>query len=199
VHAGTQQPDDLLRVGGGEFVGLDEVPGDRDAEGDGADDRGPQARVVGRDGLGDLRLVAGDAGAGGAGGLGIGQHRPQEGQRRDRLVCQPAGERREDLLGRLRRRPADLGDGGRVDHPPVQLLLGPEIVHDQARVDPCGRGHGPDGGPVVPGAEEDLGRGVEDARFGAAALLGARTGPGSGHCFILRVLTGGTFDSTLVQ
>jgi hypothetical protein len=39
------------------------VPGDRDAEGDGADDRGPQVRVVGGDGLGDLRLVAGDAGA----------------------------------------------------------------------------------------------------------------------------------------
>ena len=39
-------------------------------------------------------------------------------------------------------------------------------------------------------AEEGLGRGVEDARFGAAALLGARPGTGSGHCFILRVLTG---------
>jgi hypothetical protein len=44
-----------------------------------------------------------------------------------------------------------------------------------------------------PAAEEGLGRGVEDARFGAAALLGARTGPGSGHRFILRVLTGGSF------
>jgi hypothetical protein len=54
-------------------------------------------------------------------------------------------------------------------------------VHDKARVDACGRGHGPDGGPVVPGAEEDLGRGVEDARFGATALLGARGGQGSGH------------------
>jgi aryl-alcohol dehydrogenase-like predicted oxidoreductase len=73
-HAGTQQLDDLLRVGAGECVGLDEVPGDRDAEGDGADDRGPQVRVVGGDGLGDLRLVAGDAGAGGTGGLGVGQH-----------------------------------------------------------------------------------------------------------------------------
>ena len=64
-------------------------------------------------------------------------------------------------------------------------------MHDQARVHTCGRGHRPDGGPVVPGAEEDLGRGVEDARFGAAALLGARTGPGSVHFFILQVLTGG--------
>ena len=72
-HAGTQQPDDLRRVRGSEFVGFDEVPGDRDAEGDGADDRGPQVRVVGGDGLGDLRLVADDASAGGAGGLGIGQ------------------------------------------------------------------------------------------------------------------------------
>ena len=97
----------------------------------------------------------------------------KQGQRRDRLAFQPAGEPGEDLLGRLRRRPADLGDGGGVDHSPVQLLLGPEVVHDQARVDSCGRGHGPDGGPVVPGAEEDLGRGVEDARLGAAALLGA--------------------------
>jgi hypothetical protein len=58
-HAGPQQLDDLRRVGAGELVGLDEVPGDREAEGDGADDRGPQARVVGGDGLGDLRLVAG--------------------------------------------------------------------------------------------------------------------------------------------
>ena len=64
-HAGTQQLDDVRRVGGGEFVGFDEVPGDGDAEGDGADDRGSQVRVVGGDGLGDLRLVAGDAGAGG--------------------------------------------------------------------------------------------------------------------------------------
>jgi hypothetical protein len=59
------QLNDVRRVGGGEFVGLDEVPGDRDAEGDGADDRGSQVRVAGGDGLGDLRLVAGDAGAGG--------------------------------------------------------------------------------------------------------------------------------------
>jgi hypothetical protein len=51
----------VRRVGGGEFVVLDEVPGDRDTEGDRADDRCPQVRVVGRDGLGDLRLVAGDA------------------------------------------------------------------------------------------------------------------------------------------
>jgi hypothetical protein len=50
------------RVGGSEFVGLDEVPEDRDAEGNGADDRSPQVRVVGGDGLGDLRLVADDAG-----------------------------------------------------------------------------------------------------------------------------------------
>jgi hypothetical protein len=48
----------VRRVGGGKFVGLDEVPGDRDAEGDGADDRGPQVRVVGGDGLGDLRSAA---------------------------------------------------------------------------------------------------------------------------------------------
>jgi hypothetical protein len=47
--------------------------------------------------------------------------------------------------------------------------------------------------------DEDLGRGVEDARFGAAALLGAGTGPGSDHRFILRVLTVGSFDSTIVQ
>src|SRR3984957_5306622 len=112
---------------------------------------------------------------------------------------QPAGQRGEDLLGCLLRCPADLRDGGGVDHSPVQLLLGPEVVHDQARVHSRGRGHGPDGGPVVPGAEEDLGGGVEDARLGAAALLGARAGPGSGHRFILRVLTGGSFYSTVVQ
>src|SRR5205823_3504228 len=113
----------------------------------------------------------GDAGAGGAGGLGIGQHRAQEGQRRCWHTGEPVGERGEDPLGCLRRRPADLRDGGGVDHSPVQLLLGPEVVHDQACVHSCGRGHCPDGGPVVPGAEEDLGRGVEDARFGAAALM----------------------------
>jgi hypothetical protein len=167
------------------------VPGDGDAEGDGADDGGPQVRVAGGDGLGDLRLVAGDAGAGGAGGLGIGQHRAQEGQRSRGRAGEPVGEPGEDLLGCLGRRPADLGDGSGVDHAPVQLLLGPEVVHDQARVDSGGRGHGPDGGPVVPGAEEDLGRGVEDARLGAAALLSARGGPGSGHRFILRMLTEG--------
>jgi hypothetical protein len=61
----TQQLDDVCRAGGGEFVGFDEVPGDGDAEGDGADDRGAQGRVGGGDGLGDLRLVAGDAGGGG--------------------------------------------------------------------------------------------------------------------------------------
>lgn len=72
-------------------------------------------------------------------------------------------------------------------------------MHDQAGVHPCGRGHGPDGRPVVPGAEEGLGRGVEDARLGAAALLGTRTGPGSGHRFILRALTEGSLDSTLDQ
>jgi pimeloyl-ACP methyl ester carboxylesterase len=49
-------------------------------------------------------------------------------------------------------------------------------VHDEARVHAGGRGHGPDGGPVVPVAEEDLGGGVEDARLGLAALLGARVG-----------------------
>jgi len=118
-QAGAQQPDDLRRVGGGEFVGFDEVPGDRDAEGDGADDRSPQVRVVGGDGLGDLRLVACDAGAGGAGGLGIGQHRAQEGQRRPGRAGEPAGERGQDLLGCLRGRPADLGDGGDIDHAPV--------------------------------------------------------------------------------
>jgi hypothetical protein len=175
------------------------VPGDGDAEGDGADDGGPQVRVAGGDGLGDLRLVAGDAGAGGAGGLGVGQHRAQEGQRRRWRAGEPVGEGGEDLLGGLGWRPADLGDGGGVDHSPVQLLLGPEVVHDQAGVYSCGRGDGADGGPVVPGGEEGLGRGVEDARFGAAALLGAGAGRGSGHCFILRVLTGDSFDSTLVQ
>jgi len=46
-------------------------------------------------------------------------------------------------------------------------------VHDQARVDPRGRGHGPDGGPLVALDDEDPGGGIEDARFGAAALLGA--------------------------
>jgi hypothetical protein len=94
------------------------VPGDRDAEGDGADDRGPQARVVGGDCLRDLLLVAGDARAGGAGGFGIGQHRAQEGQRRDWLARQPVGEPGEDLLRRLLGRSADLGDGGGVDHSP---------------------------------------------------------------------------------
>jgi hypothetical protein len=137
---------------------------DRDAEGDRTDDRRPQVRVVGGDGLGDLRFVAGDAGAGGAGGLGVGQHRAQDGQRRHRLARQPAGERGEELLGCLRRRPADLGDGGGVDHSPEQFPLGPEVVHDQARVDSRGRGHGPDGGPVVSGGKESLGGGVEDAR-----------------------------------
>jgi hypothetical protein len=43
----------------GELVGLDEMPGDHDAEENSADDRGPQARVVGGDGLRELRLVAG--------------------------------------------------------------------------------------------------------------------------------------------
>jgi len=198
-HAGTQQLNDVRRVGGGEFVGLDEVPGDRDAEGDGADDRGAQVRIGGGDGLGDLRLVAGDAGGGGAGGLGVGQHRAEQGQRRPGRAGEPLGERGEDLLGGLRRRAADLRDGGGVDHPLVQLLLGPEVVHDQARVHSCGRGHGPDGGPVVPGGEEGLGGGVEDAGFGAAALLGTGAGPGCGHGFILRVLTGGSFHSTIVQ
>ena len=56
-QAGPQQGDDLSRVGGGELAGLDEVTGDRDAEGDGADQRGPQVRVRGGDGLGDLGLV----------------------------------------------------------------------------------------------------------------------------------------------
>jgi hypothetical protein len=63
-------------------------------------------------------------------------------------------------------------------------------MHDKASVHLCGCGHGSNGGPLVPGGHEDLGGGVEDARFGAAALLGARTGPGSGHSFILRMLTG---------
>ena len=189
----------MRRVGGGELVGLDEVPGDSDAEGDGADDRGPQVGVAGGDGLGDLRFVAGDAGAGGGGGLGVGQHRAEQGQRRPGRAGEPVGERGEDLLGGLGRRAADLGDGGGVDHPLVQLLLGPEVVHDQARVHSCGRGHGPDGGPVVPGGEEGLGGGVEDAGFGAAALLGAGAGPGGGHGFILRVLTEDSFHSTIVQ
>jgi len=114
-------------------------------------------------------------------------------------VSDATGERGEDLLARLLGRSADLGDGGGVDHSPEQFLLGPEVVHDQARVHARGRGHGPDGGPLVPGGEEDLGSGVEDARFGAEALLGARTGPGSGHCFILRVLTDDLFHSTIVQ
>src|SRR5580704_17170233 len=188
-HAGTQQADDLRRVGGGELVGFDEVPGDNDAEGDRADDRGPQARVVGRDGLRDLRLIAGYGRAGVGGGLGTGQHRAQQSQRRRRLARQPLGEIGEDLLGRLPGRSADPGGGDGVDHSPEQLLLGFEIVHDQARVDVGGRGHGPDRGPLVPGGEKDLGRGVEDARFGAAALLGARTGPRSVHQFILRALT----------
>jgi hypothetical protein len=33
------------------------MPGDHDTEDEGADDRGPQARVAGEDGLRDLRLV----------------------------------------------------------------------------------------------------------------------------------------------
>jgi len=73
------------------------MPGDRDAKGDGADDRGPQIRVVGGDGLSDLGLVAGDIGAPDTGGLGIGQHRAQEGQRRGRLVRQPTDEPSQDL------------------------------------------------------------------------------------------------------
>jgi len=174
------------------------VPGHHDADGDRADDRGPQARVGGRDRLRDLRLVARRGDAGGAGSLGIGQHRAQEGQRRDRLVRQPVGQRGEDLLGRLPGRTADLRNGGGVDHSPEQLLLGLEIVHDKARVHARGRGHRPDGGPLVPSGKEDLGRGVEDARFGAPALLSARIRR-SGHPFILRALTRRPIRSTLVQ
>jgi len=77
--------------------------------------------------------------------------------------------------------PLTSGTGTASDYSPEQLLLGSEVVHDQARVHSGGRGHGPDGGPLVPGGGEDLGSGVEDARFGASALLGARTGPGTGH------------------
>src|SRR4029077_15949128 len=80
-HAGTQQLNDVRRGGGGEFVGFDEVPGDRDAEGDGADDRGPQVRVAGGDGPGDLRLVAGGGGGGGGGGPGVWSHCAPEGAR----------------------------------------------------------------------------------------------------------------------
>ena len=43
-----------------------------------------------------------------------------------------------------------------------------------------------------PAADEDLERGVEDARFGRAVLLSARTGPGSGHRFILMASQGGS-------
>jgi len=175
------------------------VPGDRDAEGDGADDGRPQGRVVDGDGLGDLRLVTVRRDSGNVGGLGIGQHRPQDGQRRDRFVRQAVGECGEDLLGRLFCRCADLRDGGGIDHAPEQLLFGPEVVHDKAGVHFRGRGDRPDSGPLVPGGDEKPGGGVEDARFGAAALLGARTGPGRGHSFILRVLTGGPFRSTVVQ
>jgi hypothetical protein len=94
------------------------VPGDREADGDGADDRGPQVRIVGGDGLGDLRLVAGRGDSGDVGGLGVGQHRPQDGQRCDRFVRQAVGEGGEDLLGRLLCRSADLGDWSGFDHPP---------------------------------------------------------------------------------
>jgi hypothetical protein len=166
------------------------VPGDRDAEGDGADDRGPQGRIVGGDGLGDLRLVTVRSDSGHVGRLGIGQHRPQDGQRRDRLVRQPVGERGEDLLGRLFCRCADLRDRSGVDHAAEQLLFGPEVVHDKSGVHFRRGSYRPDGSPLVPGGAEKPGGGVEDARFGAAALLGARTGPGSGHSFILRMLTG---------
>jgi hypothetical protein len=175
------------------------VPADGDAEGDGADERGPQLGVGGGDRLGDLRLVAGDANAGGAGGLGIGQHRAQQGQRRHRLIHQPGGQRGEELLGRLGRRPADLRDRGGVDHPPVQLLLGPEVVHDQPAVHARGRRHAPDGGPLVPGGEEGLGGGLEDARFGAVALLRPRAGLWGRHQVILRALTRMPFRSTLVK
>jgi hypothetical protein len=64
-------------------------------------------------------------------------------------------------------------------------------VHHQTCVDPRGRGHRPDRGSLVPVGDEDPGGGAEDARFGLAALLGARTRPGSSHRFILRVLTEG--------
>jgi hypothetical protein len=175
------------------------VPGDRDAEGDGADDGGSQGSIVSGDGLGDLRLVTVRGDPGDVRGLRIGQHRPQDGQRRDRFVRQAVGECGEDLLGRLLRRCADLRDGSGVDHAPEQLLLGPEVVHDKAGVHFRGRGDRPDSGPLIPGGDEKPGGSVEDARFGAAALLGARTGPGSGHSFILRMLTGGSFHSTVVQ
>ncbi|MCW2891966.1 MAG: alpha/beta hydrolase [Actinomycetia bacterium] len=42
------------------------MPGDHDAEDDGADDRGPQVRVAGGDGLRDLRLAYDRAGTGGS-------------------------------------------------------------------------------------------------------------------------------------
>ena len=166
------------------------MPGDRHAEGDGADESRPQGGIVGGDGLGDLRLVAVRGDPGDVGGLGIGQHRPQDGQRRDRFVRQAVGECGEDLLGHLLGRFADLRDWSGVNHAPEQLPLGPEVVHDKAGVHFRGRGHRPDGGPLVPKGDERPGGGVEDARFGAAALLGARTGPGSGHSLILRMLTG---------
>jgi len=46
------------------------------------------------------------------------------------------------------------------------------IVHDQPGVDPGGLGDGADGGPLVARGDEQLGRGGQDARLGAAPLLG---------------------------
>ena len=101
-YAGPQQPDDLRRVGAGEFVGLmrcretvmPRVMALMIAARRSAWSAGMAWAICDWYGLGD-------AGAGGAGGLGVGQHRAQQGQRRDRLARQPAGEPGEDLLGRL--------------------------------------------------------------------------------------------------
>src|ERR1700691_4920253 len=51
-------------------------------------------------------------------------------------LAHPSGRAARCCTGGAPRAPADLGDGG-VNHSPEQLLLGPEIVHDQARIHAC--------------------------------------------------------------
>jgi len=58
-----------------------------------------------------------------------------------------------------------------VGDPLEELLLGPEVVHDQAGVHPGRARDAADGGPLIAGLDEQAGSRLEDPRLGPQALL----------------------------
>jgi hypothetical protein len=167
---------------------------------DRAEQAGAQFGVGGGDRGGDLAELGFGCGPVPVGGVGVGEHGAQDGQRGHRLAVQAIGQRGEQRFGHVFGVTAGQLVGGKRRGAREEFVLCAEVVHDKTGVDASRLGHGADRGAVVAEFGEHLAGRGENVLLGLAALLcPGRPGVRIGHLIILRSLTELALRSTVVQ